>query len=212
MAVSQFERQVYELKDKARTEEKMLEIAKKTFRKYFERSEDSTWLLGVPHIYSWESSASYHGYGLAELAVSQWRDYFYKKYGYIVDNPKVGKEMAKVWALGSTYTFNDCVKLATGKKLSANAYLKEVTSPMKTILKNAKAKCERLKKVKSLVANADTNAKAGANTDAKVDANVGGLNQVLNAKIIMCHGKEDIADNSKSFEDMAKRYGEWLNK
>ena len=194
IAVSQFERLVYEMKDKNRTEEKVIEIAKKTFRKYFERSEDSTYLLSVPHIYSWESSASYHGYGLAELAVHQWREYFYKKYGYIVDNPKVGKEMAKVWALGSTRTFNDCVKLATGKKLSASAYLKEITAPMATILKNAKAKCERLKKVKSPISN------------------VKDLNDVLNAKIIMSHGKEDIADNSKGFEDMAKRYGEWLNK
>src|SRR5215472_3877424 len=37
----------------------------------------------------------------AELALEQWRDYFYEKYDYIVDNPSVGKEMREVWKLGS---------------------------------------------------------------------------------------------------------------
>ncbi len=38
----------------------------------------------MPHIYSWESSAYYHGYGLALLGVDQWREYFFKKYGFFL--------------------------------------------------------------------------------------------------------------------------------
>jgi hypothetical protein len=77
-------------------------------------SADSLSILSVPHIYSWESSASYPGYGLAELALHQWRVYFYRKCGYIVDNPGVGKEMREVWKMGAGKTFKEFVIMATG--------------------------------------------------------------------------------------------------
>ncbi|MCR4322969.1 MAG: M3 family metallopeptidase, partial [Candidatus Azambacteria bacterium] len=146
MFVSNFEREVYEVKNL--TAQKVKTIARKNYRKYFERSADSLLALSVTHIYSWESSGAYHGYGLAELAVTQWREYFYKKYGYIVDNPKVGAEMARVWALGASKTFNEFVQIATGKKLSADALLKNITAPLATIMQESKKKILRLKKVK----------------------------------------------------------------
>ena len=34
----------------------------------------------------------------------------------------------------------------------------------------------------------------------------------LNANIKMVHGKKVVADNGKSFEDMARRYKLWLTK
>ena len=101
---------------------------------------DSLRLLSIPHIYSWESACSYQGYGLAQLAVYQWREYFYKKYGFIVDNKAVGKEMRAVWKYGSAKTFPECVKLATGNKLSPEAYLKQITASADTVLKTAKQK------------------------------------------------------------------------
>ena len=185
ISVSVFEKEIYEAK-KLSTE-KVITIAKKNFRKYFERSEDSLMLLNVPHIYGWDSSASYHSYGLATLALSQWRKYFYKKYGYIVDNPKVGKEMEKVWKLGSLKTFNEFVKLITGEKLKPNAYLENVTASVPQILNTAKEKIARLKKVKEYT--------------KKID---------LKASISMVHGKEEICNNKKSFEDMAEKYKAWL--
>ncbi len=183
--VSNFEKEIYETKNL--TEKKVLDIAKKNFRKYFERSEDSLYALTVPHIYSWESSASYHGYGLAELALSQWREYFYKKYGYIVDNQNVGKEMKKVWQLAGSKTYNEFVVLATGKKINSEAYLKNATATIPDILNQAKIKIARLEKVKPYT--------------KKVH---------LNADIHMVHGKKEIANNKKSFEDMAEKYGKWL--
>jgi len=185
ISVSVYEKEIYEAKNLTR--EKVISIAKRNYRKYFERSEDSLMLLNVPHIYSWDSSASYHGYGLATLALSQWRKYFYKKYGYIVDNPKVGKEMEKVWKLGALKTFNEFVKLITGEKLKPNAYVESVTASIPHILKTAKEKIARLKKVKEYT--------------KKVD---------LGASISMVHGKKEIANNKKSFEDMAEVYKKWL--
>ena len=183
--VMDFERRIYERK--ALTKDFVLETAKYVYKKYMDRSEDSLWMLRVSHIYSWNSSAYYHGYGLAELGVQQWRDYFFKKYGYIVDNPNVGKEMQKVWKYASLYTAGKFVKMATGKKLSADAYIKNVTRSYDEIIRDAKKRIERLEKVPQ---------KPG-----KVE---------LNGRITMVHGKQKIADNSKSFEDMDKKYRAWL--
>ncbi len=184
--VANFEKEIYETKNL--TEGKVKDIARKNFRKYFERSEDSlSAALNIPHIYAWESSGSYHGYGLATLALSQWREYLYKKYGYIVDNPSVGKEMAKVWKLAGSKTFNQFVVLATGKKLKPDAYLQNVTASVPTILKRAKEKIERLRKVKPYTKPVK-----------------------LNATIHMVHGKGEIANSKKSFEDMAEKYAKWL--
>ncbi len=186
-AMIDFERKIYESKNL--TEDSVIALARKTHRKHFDRSEDSLWLLEVPHLYSWESACSYHGYGLATLALSQWRSYFYKKYGYIVDNKNVGKEMTAVWKLGSSKTFPEFVKIATGKKLSPDAYIKSVTASKAKTIAVAKERIERTKKVKEYTKPI-----------------------ALNAKIKMVHGKETIADNKKSFEVMAETYKKWLTK
>ncbi len=185
MFVANFEKEIYE--SKSLDHKKVIVIAKKNFRKYFERSEDSVYALTVPHIYSWESAASYHGYGLAELALSQWREYFYKKYGYIVDNPNIGKEMAQVWKLAGAKTFSEFVVLATGKKLQPDSYLKDVTASVPAILKRGKERITRLKKIPL--------------SNKKID---------LNATIKMVHGKKEISNNRKSFEDMAQKYKIWV--
>ncbi|MDQ5953067.1 MAG: hypothetical protein QG551_295, partial [Patescibacteria group bacterium] len=137
---------------------------------------------------SWESTCSYHGYGLAELALSQWREYFFKKYGYIVDNKNVGKEMLKVWKLASSKTFPEFVKMATGKKLSSDSFIKSSMRSKKEVIRIVKQRIEKLKSVK----NKNTND--------------------IGAKIELVHGKEKIADNSKGFDQMVKKYNTWLLK
>ncbi len=185
--VSNFEREIYEAKNL--TKEKVLQIARKAHKKHFDREIDSLHALNVPHIYSFDSSAGYHGYGLAELAVTQWREYFYKKYGYIVDNPDVGKEMKKVWALGAALPFKEFVKLATGKKLSAAPFIKEVTKTREEMFKSVSNKLKKMENVSRFPG------------PVKFDA-----------FISMVHGKEKIADNKKSFESMALTYKKWLKK
>ena len=187
MMVSEFEKRVYE--EQNLTPEKVVKIAKEVSRKYTDYSEDSLWILSVPHIYDWENSAYYHSYGLAILALDQWRKYFYDKYGYIVDNPNVGDEMAKVWKLGSAKTFPEFVRMATGKNLSPKAFLEDVTMNIEKYLARARRRIERMKSILEITRPVE-----------------------LNADIKMVHGKEIIADNSVSFEDMARKYGEWLHK
>jgi|GEM_PF-318764 len=185
MFVSEYEKEVYETVDL--TEEKVLEIARRMFAKYFDRSEESVYALSVPHIYSSDSSAAYHGYGLAELSLSQWREYFYSKYGYIVDNREVGREMTEVWKLGSSKTFKEFVKIATGKPLTADAYIRSVTESLPDMILNAKRKMLIMEKVPEYTKPVS-----------------------LNAQIQMVHGTKVICDTQKNFEDMAERYGKWL--
>ena len=187
MMVSEFEKRVYE--EQNLTSNKVVEIAKEVNQKYSDFSEDSFWVLSVPHIYDWESSAYYHSYGLAILALDQWRQYFYNKYGYIVDNPNVGYEMAKVWELGSSKSFPEFVRIATGKNLSPDAFIDNVTMGIEKYLDRAKKRIEKMKSILEITRPVR-----------------------LNAEIRMVHGKELIADNSVSFEDMARKYGEWLHK
>ena len=184
-SVMYFEKALYEQKNLTGT--KLLSLAKTVFKKFSDTSVDSLRLLSIPHIYSWESACSYHGYGLADLALHQWREYFYKKYGFIVDNKEVGREMKAVWKYGSAKSFPDCVKLATGKKLSPDAFLKTVTASASTVIKQTKARIKKLESVKPYTKPV-----------------------MLNANIKMVHGKDVIATNKKSFEAMAATYAAWL--
>ena len=186
-SVMDFEKRVVEAKDL--TSEKVKNIALRVSKKYSAKDKGTLMLLNVPHIYSWESACSYHAYGLAELALTQWRDYFYKKYGYIVDNPNVGAEMTEVWKLGATKTFPEFVKIATGKSLSAKAFIKDSTMSKASIFKRAKERIEKLKSVKEQKGPVQ-----------------------LNANIKLVHGKETVATNKTSFESMAKKYSAWLKK
>jgi oligoendopeptidase F len=185
LMVSEFERRIY--REKNVTAGKVLALAKQMARKYMDYSVDTLWLLNVGHIYSWDPTCSYHGYGLADLALMQWREYFYKKYGYIVDNPKVGQEMTKVWKLGASKTFKEFVKLATGKPLSAKASIKDMTMKVPEVLKEAKVRIKRLERVKK--------------HEGKID---------LGATIYMESKLKTIASNKKSFEAMSKEYASWL--
>jgi hypothetical protein len=126
---------------------------------------------------------------LAEIALAQWREYFFKKYGSIVDNENVGKEMAITWKWGASKDFKTAVQEATGKKLSSKAIIKQLNLSPEQVIRQAKQRITALenKKVSTKPIN-------------------------LNAKITMVHGKEKIADNSKSFEDMAEKYAKWVLK
>lgn len=183
--VSHFEKEVYELNSP--TAEKIMALARSNFKRFNDLSEDSLWALNVPHIYSWNSACSYHGYGLADIALCQWREYFYKKYGSIVDNPMVGKEMGKTWKWGASKDFKTCIALATGKKLSSAALVKEIMLSPEQTLRQAK---QRLKQ-------------QSVSSAAKKPVS-------LNAKIRMMHGGKVIAQNTTSFEAMAKKYANWV--
>ncbi len=180
-----FERQVYELQKP--TTEKILKIAKTVYRDKFDLATDSFRALNTPHIYSWESACAYHGYGLAIVALHQWREYFYQKYGYIVDNPQVGKEMKEAWSWGAKYDFKTSVKKATGKNLSAKTLIKYLTRTPEAAIREAQKRIKLLETVKTKPVK-------------------------LNATIELVHGKKLIADNSKGIKEMSEEYKKWYSK
>lgn len=185
-AVMEFERRIYESKNL--TSETVITIAKETYKKFWGLDGESLLMLNVPHIYSWESSGYYHGYGLAELQVHQLREYFFKKYGYIVDNPNVGKEMKKVWRLGASKPSNEFIKIVTGKKISPDAYIRSVMMSNEQKIELAKQRIARLERVKRYTKPID-----------------------LNGTVTLVHGKKKIADSKHGFEKMAEKYKKWLN-
>jgi hypothetical protein len=187
LAVSNFEKRIYE--EKNLTEKRVLKIAREVGRKFSVKSVDSLSLLNVSHIYSWGSICSYHGYGLAELALTQWREYFIKKHGHIIDNPEVGKEMKKVWKLAASKTFKEFVILATGRKLDARAWIDDAKMSKESVLKRARERVARLRKI--------------PNFRGKIN---------LNAKITLVSGKNKITDNSRGFEKMSADYARWLKR
>ena len=59
---------------------------------------------------------------MAEMAVHQTRAFFLARDGHLVDNPKVGPDLAKhYWAPGNQQTFNETLRALTGSALSADA-------------------------------------------------------------------------------------------
>ncbi len=103
-SIIDFEKQIYSAD--VLTRESVLALAREMSIKYNDFDTPSLGALMVPHIYSWESSCSYYGYGLATLALIQWRRFFYERDGYIVANPAVGEAMKKARATGAALGSN----------------------------------------------------------------------------------------------------------
>src|SRR5439155_6272215 len=82
LTICYFEKELYELTEQDLTPKNVLAIAKDVEERmqFMERSPRPS--LAVPHVLAGESSAYYHGYMLAEMAVHQTREYFLEKFGY----------------------------------------------------------------------------------------------------------------------------------
>lgn len=184
---SAFERAVYE--EVNLTKERLLELAKESVRKYHDYSEDSHWFLNRIHLYTWDDACSYHGYGLAALAVEQLKEFFFNKYGFILDNSAIGEDMAVLWSYGSAKTFGELIEFATGKKLSAQPWLKQKNRDVEEVIAEYRQIYQQLDQFPESTEPID-----------------------MGAVITMVHGDEVICDNSISFEDMAFKYAQWLQK
>jgi hypothetical protein len=104
--------------------------------------------LAVPHVLSRDSSAYYHGYVLAEMAVYQTRDHFLAKHGHLVDNRAVGDELARTyWAPGNGRPFLDLVRELTGGGFSADALVRSVSRNDDEAVREARLRIERLARI-----------------------------------------------------------------
>lgn len=180
-AIVDFEKRLYTAE--LLTKEIVVWLAKEISDRYFDSEEPFLFALWPVHIYSRSDSCSYHGYGLAELGLHQVRKYFYDKYWYIVDNPKVGEEMTKWRNVWSSVSFNECLKWLTGEWVSTKAYLDNINRTVEEVLETAK---ERIAKLETIPV-----------TNNPID---------IWAKISIVDAKESVCDNSVSFEDMCEKF------
>jgi Zn-dependent oligopeptidase len=148
LTVCYVEKALYEMSESELTQDNVLAMIRKTERAMQFLNASSRPVLAIPHLLAGESSAYYHGYVLAEMAVEQTRAYFEKKYGYIMDNPHVGPELAEIyWAPGNSEKFFDLVAKLTGTPFSADALVGRANRNSDEAVTEAKAKIEKLKEI-----------------------------------------------------------------
>lgn len=143
ISVPYFEKALYELPDEELTLERIQALADEIEKK-IQGGLGPRPLLSVPHIVSDEASCYYHAYVLAEMCVHQTRAFFMQRDGYIVDNPKVGPTMAEAyWKYGNLRPFADLVKDLTGKELSGDAWVAELSQSVDDLLSSEKQAYEK---------------------------------------------------------------------
>lgn len=107
------------------------------------------------------------------MSVYQTREFFLKKYGFIVDNPQVGPTLKKAyWECGNSKPFLKIVADLTGKELSGDAWVDHLKEDVAEKVMRSKKEYSEAK---------------AANADADID---------LNMTVRFVDGDELIADSS----------------
>jgi Zn-dependent oligopeptidase len=182
------EKKIYELSDEELTVDRILSVVREEEREFFGFDSPRP-TLSVPHLLSGESSANYHAYVMAIMAVDQTKAYLKDKYGRIVDNYEIGREFTeKYWKPGNSKTFVEFIKNMTGKDFSASATVASVNKKAEDHVEDAQEALVRIKNEK--LKNEQVN---------------------LNCTIKMIHGDQLICSSEEGFEKMCKKYALWYN-
>lgn len=189
LAVPFAERELYALKERDMTPARILEVLRDVEADLLPTEESSRPLLAVPHLLDHDTSAYYHAYVMAELAVYQTYRHFKRNHGYVVDNPRVGSDLARVyWNPGNSRSFFELVKELTGKPFSAEAAIESVSLTVEEAVRRAEL---------------DLDAEP---TIPRFEGPVR-----LDATVHVVHGDELIGTTAggMSFEDLSARFAEW---
>ncbi len=189
LTVCYVEKALYEADDSELTTDGILAMFRKVEQKLVQLPVGSPRpTLAVPHLLSWESSAYYHGYVLARMAVSQTRAAVFEKYGRIVDEPRVGEELSRTyWAPGNSRSFLDLVKDMTGRAFSADAFVNEVAVPVDDVVRTARERIGRLAGVPEYSGDGD-----------------------LDMRLRVIHGAETIVEEGKTPLEAAQMFRDWI--
>lgn len=185
------EKAIYEMPEASLTPENVIKTLRAIEHELQFLNEGTRPVLSVPHLLSGESSAYYHGYVLAEMAVHQTRRFFERRDGGLIDNPNIGRDLAEhYWKPGNARTFLDMVQGLTGSPFGAEATQEMVARPLADALAEAEQASAKA-------------ARSGPTAPLKVD---------LDAVIRLVHGDEMIAsnENGESFEAVEGKFSEWL--
>lgn len=190
LTVCYAEKAIYELPEEKLTPEGVLAALRETEQRLLFLDGSPRPVLAVPHLLSGESSAYYHGYVLAEMGVQQTRDFFLSRDGHLVDNPKIGPDLARVyWRPGNSQRCSPLIAALTGKPLGADALARHLCRTTDEALAEAR---EAVRREPTL-----------PRFEGPVD---------LDAHIRLAHGNETIAEVAPGgrFEDMSDAFGRWV--
>lgn len=190
LAVCYGEKAIYELSDAELTPERVLATLRDVERRLLFLDEGSPRpILAVPHLLSTDFSAYYHSYVLAQIAVSQARAYFLRRDGHLVDNRRIGPELARVWwQPGNSVRFSEFVERLTGKPLGAADLAEQVNRTAEECKRDASEAIARLGEIPAL--------------DGPVN---------LDAAIRVMHGNDQVAELGGDFESFARDFSKWID-
>lgn len=190
LAVSYFEKALYELPEEEVTAEKVKELADEV-ELDIQGGPGIRPILAYAHIISDEASCYYHGYTLADMSVHQTRRFFKERDGYIVDNPKVGPTLTKnYWQCGNSRAFLDIVRDLTGTVLSGEAWVD-------ALQESVEDKIERERKEYGEALDRTIASSRKRKFDDTSSSETATLDSTLNMTIKFVDGDTLIADSSK---------------
>ncbi|MEO8484454.1 MAG: M3 family metallopeptidase [Acidobacteriota bacterium] len=186
--VPYFESALYQMAESDLTAAAVLALARETEVRVL-GMESPRPLLAIPHLLNQESAASYQGYLLAYMAVSQTRAHFLREHGYLTDNPAIGPALsAHYWEPGNSIDHDTMLRGLTGAGFSArhlaedcNASVDEACAQAEATMRSASARHYPDQVARS-----------------------------LDAHIRIVHGAEQIADSSDGEERMCDRFEGWV--
>ena len=183
------ERALYEIPDDELTPERVKATFRAIERDLQGLSAGVRPVLAVPHLLSGEASAYYHGYVMAEMAVFQTRAHFLARDGHLVDNPRIGPDLAATyWKPGNAATFNETLTALTGSPLKADALVDACNLDVEDAIAHARAQVAKLPTV--------------APQSGPVD---------LDMKLRVIHGRRDVAStDGHSFEAACDAFESWV--
>lgn len=186
------EKAIYELPDDELSAERILETIREVETRILGLEEGSPRpVLSVPHLLAGESSAYYHGYVMANMAVEQTRDYFLRRDGYLLDNPRIGPDLRDAyWKPGNRYNFFDYISRLTGDQPSAVPLANRVNRSTEEAV-----------------------ARARESFDREPSLPRGPEAVELNAKISVRHGRETICEShdAASFAEASRIFAAWID-
>jgi len=189
LAVCYCERALYEIPEAELTAARVLDTVRRIERDLLFVEEASPRpVLSVPHLLAGESSAYYHGYVLALMAVQQTRHFFRERDGHLMDNPKIGPDLRRAyWEPGNSKRFPEYVRDLTGEQVSPAALAARVNRTPDEAVAQARGAVDRLPDIAEFTGPVD-----------------------LDAHVRVMHGHEVVASTDRGFEEAAATFERWV--
>ncbi len=138
------ERAIYEMPENELTPESVIATIRRVESELLCGFSSSRPVLSVPHLLSNESSAYYHSYLLAMIAVEQTRQHFIRRDGHLLNNSRIGPDLAAgYWKVGNQRTFAEHVQYLTGAGPDARPLADSVNMTAESKIAEAEASIKK---------------------------------------------------------------------